>query len=71
MTIQSGTANGVVLQRPASETKPVAEERIDATCASCPHPWHSHDRIAVRYCTATVNVTDRRNRGCVCTMKEI
>lgn len=33
-------------------------------CAACPHPVASHDRIALRYCTATVN--EKHSRGCVC-----
>lgn len=33
-------------------------------CAVCPHPWDSHDRIAMRYCTATISET--HTRGCVC-----
>ncbi|MEV4315492.1 RGCVC family protein [Actinocrispum sp. NPDC049592] len=55
----------------AFRTKPVAEDRIHTTCANCPHPWPSHDQIAVRYRTATATVTDRRGRSCVRTMKEI
>jgi len=70
MTTPSGTTNGVILQPPTAETKPVTEDRVDANCAACPHPWPSHDQIAVRYCTATAAVTDRLGRGCVCTMKE-
>lgn len=34
-------------------------------CAVCPHPWAFHDRIAARYCTATV--AGAFSRGCVCT----
>ncbi|MFE9749219.1 RGCVC family protein [Saccharothrix saharensis] len=33
-------------------------------CAVCPHPWSSHDRIAMRFCTATIN--GKYGRGCVC-----
>lgn len=36
-------------------------------CAVCPHPWTFHDRIAVRYCTATNANAGQSNRGCVCT----
>jgi hypothetical protein len=34
-------------------------------CAVCPHPWTFHDRIAARFCTATV--AGKFTRGCVCT----
>jgi hypothetical protein len=34
-------------------------------CAACPHSWDLHDRIAARFCTATVAGTF--TRGCVCT----
>jgi hypothetical protein len=66
---------GTTLQRPEtagslSGTKPDIEDHNDALCATCPHPWHDHDQIAVRYCTATSNATDRSSRGCVCTTKE-
>lgn len=33
-------------------------------CAVCPHPWASHDRIAMRFCTATTS--EKHSRGCVC-----
>ncbi|WP_179118249.1 RGCVC family protein [Saccharothrix sp. ALI-22-I] len=33
-------------------------------CAVCPHPWATHDRIAMRFCTATT--TENHSRGCVC-----
>jgi hypothetical protein len=33
-------------------------------CAVCPHPWDAHDRIGLRYCTATA--AGGLNRGCVC-----
>jgi hypothetical protein len=38
---------------------------VTDACAVCPHPWTFHDRIAARYCTATV--AGRYSRGCVCT----
>jgi hypothetical protein len=34
-------------------------------CAVCPHPSAFHDRIAARYCAATVAA--EASRGCVCT----
>jgi len=75
MTSPFGTTNGTTLQRPetaswVSETKLDTEDLSNALCATCPHPWHNHDQIAVRYCTATTNATDRSSRGCVCTTKE-
>ncbi|ONI90579.1 hypothetical protein ALI144C_02535 [Actinosynnema sp. ALI-1.44] len=54
--------------RPASEPKPDADEQSAATCASCPHPWDSHDQIAVRYCTA--KAVGGNSPGCVCTNKK-
>ena len=36
-----------------------------AECAVCPHPPKFHDRIAARYCAATVAA--KASRGCVCT----
>ncbi|WP_202818805.1 RGCVC family protein [Actinosynnema sp. ALI-1.44] len=39
-------------------------------CATCPHPWHAHDRIAVRYCIATTHASNTSSRNCVCTNKE-
>jgi hypothetical protein len=35
------------------------------TCAVCPHPWTDHDRVAARFCTATV--AGAYSRTCVCT----
>jgi hypothetical protein len=34
----------------------------------CPHQWGDHDRISVRYCTATA--AGGLNRSCVCATKE-
>jgi hypothetical protein len=36
----------------------------DPACAVCPHPWHEHDPIGVRYCTATT--VSALPRGCIC-----
>lgn len=33
-------------------------------CAVCPHPWHEHDPLGVRYCTATT--VSALPRGCIC-----
>ncbi|WP_168200698.1 RGCVC family protein [Allokutzneria sp. NRRL B-24872] len=44
----------------------VLDNRADAAdiCAACPHPWHEHDPIGVRYCTATT--ASVLPRGCIC-----
>ncbi|MFC4944458.1 RGCVC family protein [Pseudonocardia sp. GCM10023141] len=34
------------------------------TCASCPHLRAAHDRIGLRYCSATT--AGALERGCVC-----
>jgi hypothetical protein len=70
MTSPFGTTNTTTFQHPENATKPDTEDRGDALCASCPHPWQNHDRIAVRYCTATTKASDASSRGCVCTTKE-
>ncbi|WP_217281034.1 RGCVC family protein [Kibdelosporangium persicum] len=51
-------------------TKQDIEDQGDAICATCPHPWRTHDRIAMRYCAATTRSSDADSRGCVCTTKE-
>jgi hypothetical protein len=33
-------------------------------CGACAHPWHAHDTIGVRYCSATV--VSSLSRGCIC-----
>ncbi|WP_436500129.1 RGCVC family protein [Actinokineospora sp. HUAS TT18] len=47
---------------PANSAPP--ELPMTDTCAVCPHPWHDHDRVAARYCTATV--AGAYSRNCVC-----
>jgi len=47
------------------DTGDVADDVTTTTCAACPHPWSDHDRIAVRFCTATA--AGALGRGCVCT----
>jgi hypothetical protein len=42
-----------------------ANGEVEVECAVCPHPWAFHDRIAARYCTATI--AGQSGRGCVCT----
>lgn len=37
---------------------------VAAQCAACPHPRTAHDRIATRYCAATI--VGKTSRGCVC-----
>ncbi|MGA9310877.1 MAG: RGCVC family protein [Pseudonocardiaceae bacterium] len=54
---------------PTTEVKPpVGEqgtgEQTDLICAACPHAWHVHDPIGIRYCSATVS--GQLHRGCVC-----
>lgn len=76
MTMRPGAVNGEI-QRPgeveaapqAPDTKSNIGARNDVVCATCPHPWSRHDRIAARFCTATA--TSGYRRGCVCTNKEI
>ncbi|MDX8141870.1 RGCVC family protein [Lentzea sp. BCCO 10_0061] len=34
------------------------------TCDVCPHPWHEHDPLGVRYCNATA--ASALPRGCIC-----
>lgn len=36
----------------------------DGTCAACPHPWHAHGALDVRFCNATV--ASSLIRGCIC-----
>jgi|GEM_PF-5218483 len=36
----------------------------NGACAVCPHPWHTHDPIGVRYCSAMA--ASGVVRGCVC-----
>jgi hypothetical protein len=42
----------------------VVSGEVAAGCAVCPHPLTFHDRIAARFCTATV--AGNFSRGCVC-----
>ncbi|TCO54254.1 RGCVC family protein [Actinocrispum wychmicini] len=52
---------------PATDPKPTVDTGHEPVCATCPHPWNSHDQIAARYCTATA--TGGHSRSCVCTNK--
>lgn len=51
---------------PISEPLTAGLDRPDAarTCDVCPHPWHDHDGLGVRYCTATA--VSALTRGCIC-----
>jgi len=53
---------------PTTESTDVTETETAAAetpqCAVCPHPWESHDRIALRFCAATTS--ENHSRGCVC-----
>ncbi|WP_425394041.1 RGCVC family protein [Actinokineospora inagensis] len=52
---------------PVSEPRtapPVAPVDAADNCAVCPHPWHDHDPIGVRYCTATK--ASALPRACIC-----
>jgi len=59
----------------AGEVTPHTSERLgsdrgtaypveDATCSVCPHAVGAHDRIAERYCHATLD--NALTRGCIC-----
>ena len=55
---------------PTTENKPdlagqATSGEVATECAVCPHPLPDHDRIAARYCAATV--AGEFSRGCVCT----
>jgi hypothetical protein len=54
--------------RPVSEVAVADEDRAVGLCETCPHPWSSHDRISIRFCTATKVSGD--SRRCVCPAKE-
>lgn len=41
------------------------DETTTGSCGVCPHPLHTHDRIAARFCTATD--AGGFSRACVCT----
>ncbi|MGQ0837261.1 RGCVC family protein [Actinokineospora sp.] len=47
-----------------SDTVQDTEDDMTGACAVCPHPWAAHDRIAARFCTATI--AGKYGRGCVC-----
>ncbi len=55
-TIQSTDATETIATEPGAAETP--------RCAACPHPLASHDRIALRFCTATTS--ENHSRGCVC-----
>jgi hypothetical protein len=47
----------------STPAEPGADDTTHATCTVCPHAWDAHDRIGIRYCSATKSGLDR---GCVC-----
>lgn len=48
---------------PLTTTAPDQTE-TSGVCNVCPHQWHEHDALGVRYCTATT--TSALPRGCIC-----
>lgn len=44
--------------------KPGPGDTTSVICAVCPHAWDAHDRIGIRYCSATT--AGGLQRGCVC-----
>ncbi len=70
-TTQLSTTSPVdVSELPTAEPKPdfsghSVNGEVSTGCAVCPHPWTGHDRIAARFCTATVS--GKFTRGCICT----
>lgn len=66
---QTDNADGKPRVMPTTGMTPATSEtdagdRAGLTCAVCPHPQDSHDRIGLRYCAATAAGALRR--GCVC-----
>jgi len=55
----------VPIQVHIGQTAEQTRTPVTDVCAVCPHPWTFHDRIAARYCTATI--AGEFSRGCVCT----
>lgn len=47
---------------PQDRAEPSVEE--NAVCDSCPHPTPAHDRVARRYCEATMRAA--LTRRCIC-----
>jgi hypothetical protein len=45
-------------------TEPGTDDRSHPACTVCPHPWDAHDRIGIRYCTASA--AGGLQRRCVC-----
>ncbi|MDT4924581.1 MAG: hypothetical protein QOG01_2294 [Pseudonocardiales bacterium] len=48
------------VQPTSLDLTPVSADR----CATCPHDVDQHDRISLRYCTATA--AGALTRGCIC-----
>jgi hypothetical protein len=53
-----------VIDQTVTVTEPIAADPHHSTCTACPHAWDAHDRIGIRYCTASTK--GRLDRGCVC-----
>lgn len=51
-------------QAPLSGSESDTGGHAQDSCAVCPHPMNAHDRIGVRYCSATAS--GGLNRECVC-----
>ena len=47
-----------------STNGPATSDLPQDACAVCPHPMSAHDRIGVRYCSATAS--GGLERECVC-----
>lgn len=50
---------------PVVVIEPGTGDPVVLSCMVCPHSWDAHDRIGVRFCTATA-AAGLLNRGCVC-----
>jgi hypothetical protein len=44
--------------------EPGTADLAHPACTACPHAWDAHDRIGIRYCTASA--AGGLDRGCVC-----
>jgi len=55
---------GHPMNTPTTSATPTPAADPGRGCAACPHPWDAHDRIGMRYCSATTAAGAQR--GCVC-----
>jgi hypothetical protein len=44
--------------------EPGTDDQSHPACSACPHAWDAHDRIGIRYCTASA--AGGLQRACVC-----